>query len=71
MTELTPEQVREQAVRELNIRTAERAHDERAAYARAMQKTVMKDDWGVIRNLILINGGRCNLNPNFRWSIGC
>ena len=57
MTELTPEQVREQALREFNIRTAERAHDERAAYARAMQKTVMKDAWGVIRNLILINGG--------------
>jgi hypothetical protein len=59
MTELTPEQAHEKAMKEweLNIRTAERAHDERTAYARAMADTVMKDAWGVIRNLILINGG--------------
>jgi hypothetical protein len=59
MTEMTPEQAHEKATREweLNIRTAERAHDERIAYAAAMADTVMKDAWGVIRNLILINGG--------------
>jgi hypothetical protein len=59
MTELTPEQAHEKAMREweLKVRTAERAHDERTAYAAAMAETVVKDAWGVIRNLILINGG--------------
>jgi hypothetical protein len=53
--ELTPEQ--NQRAYELNLRAAERAHEQNAAYVAIMSDTVMKDAWAVMRILVLINGG--------------
>jgi hypothetical protein len=52
MAELTPEQDGD-----FNIRVAERTHDQVSADTAARGDMVVKDAWGVIRNLTLINGG--------------
>jgi hypothetical protein len=52
---LTPEQAAK--AQELNIRIAERVHDENAAYLARMSEQIMKDAWATLRTLVLINGG--------------
>ena len=53
-TNITPEQA--EKAHELNLRAAERAHEANAAFVTQMSETMMKDAWGVVRTLVLING---------------
>jgi hypothetical protein len=41
---------------DLNLRAAERAHDQHAAYVDRSADQVMKDAWAFLRTLVLING---------------